>query len=113
MWESGKAREGPEQYLYSYLPQLPVLLLVSLPLASSVIERFSWAEVAAIGCLRPFGVVANFKLEVVSGCMRSRIADDGFCSLTDYVRKDKTYLKCSVAKRMCCKSREFGLLSTS
>ena len=97
-----KTRTGPVQYPYPYLP---ILLLVSLPLASSVVAHLTWAKVAAVGRLRPFSVVASFKMEVVSGCKRSRIAYEGFFYVTDYVREDKTYIKCSLAKGMCCKGR--------
>ena len=81
-----------------------------LPLASPVIARFTWAKVAAAGCHRSFSVVgslrlASLKMEVVSGCKRPRIAGEGFFYVTDYVREDKTYMKCSVARSMCCKGR--------
>lgn len=58
---------------------------------------------ADVGCLRPFSIVASFKMEVVSECKRSRTAHEGFFYVTDYVRESKTYMKCSVAKGMCCK----------
>ena len=44
-------------------------------------------------------------MEVVTGCKRSRIAQEGFFYVIDYVREDKTYMKCSLSKGMSCKGR--------